>query len=325
MATNSNNGIKSTLKLKSCKRCNKNVLNGPKCINCESVFHASCAKKSNYVTMHEDDILECCTSNTDDNGDQIDELFLNCIDNTNDDKVLNIHTFKYILKQKDIIIYELRERIKFLYEHINILKQCEITNDKESDKKVTKQKPLPNSPRNSSVNSFNTNVARPTILSGVSSTEVSKAILEVQTSKKMEDIINLDPPVENVNKNKNVNKWDKLNHNKRTFSRKTIVGENEDININGKQYEVVKKYKSLHVYRLDPKVSAADLEKFLTPNFPEIKCEVLQSKHPELYSSFKVSVFQQNLDQAMNPKTWPKGAHIQPFLVLRNRHNQRGS
>ncbi|CAH1102434.1 unnamed protein product [Psylliodes chrysocephalus] len=48
-----------------------------------------------------------------------------------------------------------------------------------------------------------------------------------------------------------------------------------------------------------------DLESILIKNFPEVKCEKLNSQRPEIYSSFKVTILESHFRNDMNPELWP--------------------
>lgn len=84
----------------------------------------------------------------------------------------------------------------------------------------------------------------------------------------------------------------------------------------------VPKMTALHVYRLDPSTSTEHLLNFLSPQYPEVTCEKLQSRHPELYSSFKVNIYEEHAEAALNPDNWPKNACIRNFLYLAPREKQ---
>ncbi|XP_031350575.1 uncharacterized protein LOC116176232 [Photinus pyralis] len=63
----------------------------------------------------------------------------------------------------------------------------------------------------------------------------------------------------------------------------------------------------LHVYKLDPGTTCDMLQDYLVEMFPGVLCEQLQSKHPEYYSSFKVTVNDTYMDKIMDPGVWPAG------------------
>lgn len=92
--------------------------------------------------------------------------------------------------------------------------------------------------------------------------------------------------------------------------------------VTGKNNEMVSRVKgvpktiALHVYRVSPNTSPKDLQEHLQDNFPEVECESIASKHPHVYSSFKVTIFESHFRKAMDPELWPYGSCIQRFFEV---------
>ena len=149
--------------------------------------------------------------------------------------------------------------------------------------------------------------------------------IENKQRKIMDTIINLnndkdnnvtDPNKISDNSSVQYNKWQKVEHKqKKSRSINTIVGKS-------KEYSTVKtipKFIHLHVYRLSPDTTEDNLRTLLLNKFPEVMCEKMLSKHPKVYSSFKVSVYETHHDLIMNPEVWPTGACVNRFLYLRQK------
>nr|CAI5842347.1 unnamed protein product [Callosobruchus analis] len=98
---------------------------------------------------------------------------------------------------------------------------------------------------------------------------------------------------------------------RRNRRKNTIVGNREDSVMKG-----VPSYTQLHVYRLSRDTTMQSLTEFLKVTFPEVICEAMSSKHPDLYSSFKVQIYNK---KAMDPKVWPSGACVNRFLEIRKK------
>lgn len=82
--------------------------------------------------------------------------------------------------------------------------------------------------------------------------------------------------------------------------------------------KAVAKYAHLHVYRLDPKLSLEEMDDYLkSQNISNAKLEKLPSKRPEEYSSFRVSVPMDIMNDVKNPSLWPKDACINRFFFHR--------
>lgn len=83
----------------------------------------------------------------------------------------------------------------------------------------------------------------------------------------------------------------------------------------------VPKLIDLHVYRIHPDTTAEDLADMLRPHFEEVVIEAMESKNPDVYSSFKVTIFQDNFEKAMDATSWPKNSCIRRFLNIRKRND----
>lgn len=105
-------------------------------------------------------------------------------------------------------------------------------------------------------------------------------------------------------------KWQKVVRRRRPV----VVGNSASNTI-----KAVPKFVNIHVSRLEKSTTLDELEKLLRGQFPEVRCESIKSKYPELYTSFKVSVYEKNFKQIMCPDVWPCGAIISRFLNFRMR------
>lgn len=75
----------------------------------------------------------------------------------------------------------------------------------------------------------------------------------------------------------------------------------------------------IHLYGLHVDTTTEDLRNYLLPLYPEVVIEALNSAHPELYSSFKISVYKRNREGIMKPEFWPAGVKINRFFLRRQR------
>lgn len=73
----------------------------------------------------------------------------------------------------------------------------------------------------------------------------------------------------------------------------------------------------LYVSRLKPETTCDELAAYLKSRFPEVTCERAQSKFPDHYSSFKVTINFINLESAMKPDIWPMGTYVGRFFRQR--------
>ena len=120
----------------------------------------------------------------------------------------------------------------------------------------------------------------------------------------------------NDNVNSNDVKWSTVVKRKKSkinsansVIRHKIVGNNTSANL-----KTVPRFVDIHVYRLHPETTADALAGYLKPNFPEVICHQLVPKHEGQYSSFKVSVYQDNFHKVMSADKWPQGACVSKFF-----------
>lgn len=325
--------LTSALQNKSCKRCKSNLVGGVKCSKCENFYHLSCAKLCSFVKFINKDIIVCCESEL--TCDE-DITFFDAIENMSaGDKKADLKVFSYIVKQKDAIIDELRDKVKLLYKQLEFYEKLEVTkikeihsekkpptsskklNNKNSYAKTTegKQMNTPAVPNNSKDVPESSEIPQPVITTN----QVAVAILENETRTKCNKYINLVQNDEPQHKNQ---QWKEVTN--RRSKRQLIVGNNKKIEVNGVAVKGVPKTVILHVYRVEPSMKPDDLKTLLIPHFPEVICEAITPKHPHLYSSFKVHIYEQNFDEAMDPQKWPSGAYVQRFFQLRKRPNSLG-
>ncbi|KAG5891630.1 hypothetical protein JTB14_001800 [Gonioctena quinquepunctata] len=108
---------------KTCRKCQNVALTGKKCIQCDSVMHNSCAKLSKTVIHTDVDKIICCGSQSEPKVSETDDegLFHDATDDLTSQETVNVRTVNYLLKQKYIIINELREKIDLLYNQIELV------------------------------------------------------------------------------------------------------------------------------------------------------------------------------------------------------------
>lgn len=315
----------------ACKRCNKNVVTGLKCYKCDNMYHVSCSKLANNVKQTNGGDIICCETQNDCITNEDDEVpFLDTIDETaNEEKLVDAKVFKYIIKQKDIIIGELREKIKLLYVQIDLMNKCHESrtcfNEGESKNKrtqingVTKSAPAKTNQIKMPLAEDNSrNVNKPVNEKKDASreqlkTEYRDKLKTTPTEPKATTSGN--GPSETVSKNNFNDKpktdtWTTISKRKNHHNKKPLVGE-----AGNSEIKSIPKKAFLFVSRLHPKTTNKQLEDYLRPRFPEVCVEVENfSKNPEYYASYKVTVNLENLEKVLQPNQWPRGAYISRFF-----------
>lgn len=326
-----------------CNKCSAKVVNGWNCISCDSHYHPSCAKKLRNAKIVTDNTILCCEKPIENNGLESDLAFFDAVEEySNKDKKIDFNIFTYIIRQKDVIINELNDKIRILNEHINLLKkhQSNITEEScDKDKTKTKANAKIRS-ENGAVNNQNKtqssktdkDVPYSTVTKdkmSIGKADVALAINQVENQLLLDSIINLPKADENKRQNqpsKNMSDGNAEKIQSRVDSasqkkkpkRQVIFGNNRDMASVG-----VPKFVSLHVYRLEPEITVEKLAELMKPHFPEMKCESLLSRHPSIYSSFKISIFANNFAKAMDANLWPYGACVSRFFSKREDHSRK--
>ena len=104
--------------------------------------------------------------------------------------------------------------------------------------------------------------------------------------------------------------WSEVVKRKRSIKKPTIVGTATDIGI-----KAAVQYAHLHAYKLEPNLNADQLKNYLqSVGVQDVMCEKMDSKYPAQYSSFKISVKQDQLEKVKDANIWPKNARINRFL-----------
>ncbi|KAG5881948.1 hypothetical protein JTB14_020512 [Gonioctena quinquepunctata] len=85
----------------------------------------------------------------------------------------------------------------------------------------------------------------------------------------------------------------------------------------------ISKYIDLHVTRLKPDTQPDELLNFLKPTLSDVRCSAVKSKFPQSYSSYKVSVKEEEMNKAWTQEVWPKGALVSHFLSRKLDHLPR--
>ncbi|PSN51714.1 hypothetical protein C0J52_12305 [Blattella germanica] len=74
--------------------------------------------------------------------------------------------------------------------------------------------------------------------------------------------------------------------------------------------------------KLAPATTLNDILEFLKPSFPEITGDQLTSRHPEQYASFRIDVYEDNVQKAMDPGLWPNNTRASVDVVeFKDYHN----
>lgn len=121
--------------------------------------------------------------------------------------------------------------------------------------------------------------------------------------------INENNTVLNEEKKENEGIW-KFPKHKYKRRNNVIYGKGNDNNT----FKGVVRYVDFHVFRCPLDLSTTDIVTYLkSKNIPDIKCETMKSRYPELYTSFKVSVPANLVETFKNPNIWPEYVGIDRY------------
>lgn len=109
--------------------------------------------------------------------------------------------------------------------------------------------------------------------------------------------------------------WVKIEsrRNRKRRGSQAIVG-NADHTADGNAIETVPRISSLYISRIKPGTTGEQMEKFIQQYFAEAKCVPLESKYPDQYAAFRVALHDSNMEAALNPEKWPRGALVNRFF-----------
>ena len=310
--------------ISSCKRCKREVVNDViKCINCASSFHPSCAKLCSGVTVLADQTLMCCKAikTLDTHHTNVDEKFWDAVDEiAKNHQMLDPRILCYILKQKDQMIFELREQISSLNTQIEFLQKNFSQSQRDNSDKNAKQEISTQMEDNEGRgHSTNLTVAKTKFKQTkniLDSDKSHKKTVENETAQnQMKQQEENEDTQQTSDKKVEEVKWTEARRKHRKTSNIAVVGTGSS------NIETVPKKGHLFVSRLHPNTDRNSLEAEVKKFFHEGECEPVTSKHPNVYASFKVTINASNLESALKPEIWAPGALVTKFFHRKKKIN----
>ncbi|KAJ3646919.1 hypothetical protein Zmor_024478 [Zophobas morio] len=281
---------------KMCKKCDNIPTQGPKCVQCNAVFHPGCIKYLKDIVESAPGEVMCC-------GSKVTPTPLP------EKKMTNSIAQE---EEKDLHIKSLCANLDILLKQITLLNNIIIkqeegisnnhnpeTTSQEINEIVKNSKLLP-------LKNTNDKQQKKT-----QDSPSNQAKTPNQGDKDKND------DNENLNNNKTLqnedDNWNKVKSKKRhrRESNKPIIG----CSVDNSTPKAVPRRSFIHVYRLNPSTTTKDIEDHLCmSNICTFGVEKLQSRYPDLYSSFKVTIDHKDQDVAMKPETWPRGSCVNRFF-----------
>lgn len=326
---------------KKCIRCKQNAPSALDCVKCGATIHKGCVKLVKTARLLNDVDVVCCEGvNMLDNlkidESKVDLTVENVAEGASNALIVEIRYLKKLIEQKDIVIDTQNEAIIALKDQVKLLKS----------EKTRKSPGAPSAVGNADVNdraALHDKMmiggvvdrggagAEDGFCSGAGVVENSE--MPVITRQKVPAGLRAAAEPKAVLR-KNVNlvgdrgkpalSGDARKHPGH-YRNRPIVGTKEIVpgsDGNARTVCAAVEYSPIHVYKLRVGTTAQDLVDYLVPSFPEVKVEMLNSAHPDWYSSCKITVLKQNEAKAMDPELWPAGVRLSRFFVFRRREEQ---
>lgn len=315
----------SNLPPNKCKRCKNSVQSGLKCVTCGVISHKSCLNALKFVKFIDDTTVNCCVESF--NG-PVPTVDSHSIDEAKivsgiDTSLTNVYEIKIkyleeLLCQKDVIISTQSIAINSLQEQLAQLKRdVKLCDDNASEIVAMETTANPHSSnttrrKNKHVTPLNSAAQGGATSSTITPSALSYAIHSAQAHNVCKNVINLneDQPIINERVKQGAS-----NPSIRRGPRNILVGDSKSFpeNFTLKSATTIS-LKHFHTTNWDPNTSDEVLSAYLSEIVPGIKVEKLNSRNPDVYASFKVSVPVDKAHFIMKPEIWPTGVAVNQFF-----------
>lgn len=317
-----------------CKYCKLKAVNGPKCINCETVFHPGCVSRLNLTPAGENGVI-CCNETSNLGNSTTDQPVVNLptllpVSNGDTNPVISfLKSQEFSLIVAGIVEKEtvaLRDEITHLREEITNLKSCVLTTG-PSQHFVSNSKlfaevvraPEGNCERDvsSGKKRKQTDLSAVPVRGGVvkdtGPMTVDSVELEINTQRK---------------------ELQSGGSRTRTRPKGLIIGTGVPAHDNSNSVEndsesgfvaVTKRIRKVHLHltRVNPAVDTENITAYISrkllskhndANIANVEVLKLNSRYPQDYSSFKVTTTSTYLQSLLEPDFWPSGVAVRKYF-----------
>nr|CAI5833099.1 unnamed protein product [Callosobruchus analis] len=280
-----------------CKRCGKDARTGYQCINCKTMTHLSCIKYMKNVEKLEGKTIICC------DGEDSTDLTI-----TASDEQVDEDTDESFCSVKDIIEAHIKLLMKLLEPRATSINQNQNedrADPRNAEVRKGKENPILTS---GSKSSTGTHIAGGTTKFQQVATSAASTLSSVHTKRSEAPTASTPalPAATSVprsTESKNDETWQTVRGRRNRRRDSLVIGSNTSV-------RGVEKKAVLHVSRIGPDVTAQEMTSFLKNNFPEVQVDKLNSKRPDVYSSFKIEINHSNLKSAIDAEKWPRNKTI---------------
>ncbi|CAH1108190.1 unnamed protein product [Psylliodes chrysocephalus] len=298
---------------KICIRCSKSVGTGLRCVRCGTLSHKSCLK---YIKAQliDDYTCICCPDVTlGAVGNSQMQTNITTDDKAQDGRDINIENkilmermiyLEKIIKEKNDTIKFQNISIESLQEQISLMKRVnEIFNTKAplETSVISQQTAEISGPTKKSEETYSRDLPPQATVNLIKPQEIRAAIHNAQASRICEDIVNSDNNMtssqtsrRNV-KPRNILVGDGGNRQK---PKNLLIGTmcNENANLQAAKLEVLNHY---HSTNWNPDTTVDEVKKHFINIEPHIEVKQLNSRFPQKYASFKISIPATSVDKAI--------------------------
>ncbi|KAJ3656835.1 hypothetical protein Zmor_015880 [Zophobas morio] len=315
-----------------CKKCGNIPTQGPKCVQCNAVFHPGCIKYLKDVVEIAPGEVMCCGSKvtrttlpekkmTNSVAQEDVAALINDPDNELDDEsfssAMRILTPQSLCANLDILHKQIT-----LLNNIIIKQEEGISNNHNPETTSQKINEIVKNSKLLPLKNTNDKQQKKTQDSPSNQAKTpNQGDKDKKVKKTLRGYSELQEPVQDDNETLDNNKtlqneddnWNKVKSKKKHHreSNKPITG----CTVDNSTLKTVPRRSFIHVYRLNPSTTTKDIEDHLCmSNIRTFGVEKLQSRYPDLYSSFKVTIDHKDQDVAMKPETWPPASCVNRFF-----------
>lgn len=291
-----------------CRRCKTTPVSGVKCVLCGSILHPSCVKFLKTVEIIvEGKFVKCCAEVTVDLDKTLDPAAVSVDEESNNSSwYTEISYLKQIChekdklnSEKDLVIATQAELIKSLKEQIGYILAIYGAQDPDVALQISAKELQ---------RSINSQVIGRTASVPAGKNSKSSARSYLDAAKSAGPVLRQDVSIGATSMNARRTNQNSSPGENRATKAKQLIGLAQNTALMS-----APKLAFLHVYKLHPETTEHQLTEYLKAMFSEVECEKLNSKFPQYYSPFKVSIQQNNLTRAMDPAVWPAGTHVNKF------------
>lgn len=346
MALDGVDGSSSSSVPNPCKGCGKIAKSGLKCVSCGTVTHAGCVKPLRNIKVIDDKSIECCVlSGSSDGCGGVVKLPVSVGPASTEavNGFPEVYYLKQILDHKDVIIKNQAELIDSLRQQIQLMKlnvnshiptssegtmsdrrelprssYANVTARIDLEEKADKQTVFTRSKKNGRENTNQVSPKKDKKLANLQH-------LETATEAKFNEIIYLNSDSKESNITRSDGKTTTGGAARMTHSvrggrqhKKPIIGA-KVVKEDNASIRAATTFRSFHVSKLHPGTTVGELTAYLQPDFEGVRVEKLESRHPEVYSSFRIDVNEANAVRVLEPALWPVGCRVNKFFHTKKR------